>query len=141
MSKRLRAPTWLAPILIWYEQTMRDLSRWHREGDAKIGSSVVNARHWWRHFEQPGQMPLKPIVLSDHARERYIERYAADPNHLDLEAFRFMVGHAVNGSMIVTNGSVYFVVSRERNCYRAITALTPTMVEAEASSPPSAAVS
>jgi len=125
-KKRLRAPFWLAPILLWYEQTMAGLTE-----KAKSVEHRSHTRSWWRHFEQAGMMPLRPVVLSQHARERYTERYGADPNHLDLEAFRFTGERSPAGTLIVSDGRVFLAVSREKVRYYARTALTAEMMDAD----------
>lgn len=121
--KRLRAPFWLAPILLWYEQTMAGLT-----DKPKSVEHTGHTRSWWRHFEKAGMAPLRPIVLSQHARARYMERYGADPNHLDLEAFRFTGERSLAGTLIVSDGKVFLAVSREKHRYFARTALTAAMM-------------
>lgn len=115
---RVQAPSWLAPIMIWYESTMRGLSI----NAQRAREHAVHTGHWWRHLEQPGMAPYRPVVLTEHAKERVRERCGVDPSSLDLGAMRFVDPR--RHGRAVSDGSVFLVVRREKACYRAVTALS-----------------
>jgi hypothetical protein len=72
---------------------MRGLVLWRLDESGKLTEKQrareygVHAKHWWRHFEQEGMSPLRPLMLTDHARERLLERYGLLPENLDLPLF------------------------------------------------------